>query len=204
MCDFDPDSQIRILRLCPGDAASPLPATFEALTIKPFNSSESFAFEAISYAWERQPPIIDLLVDQKPVRISKIVHQILKNLRYTLRARRLWIDGVCVDQANKIEKQSQVALMTHVYRNAVSVIIWLNVAGLEDAAEGFQTAIAWLDSGFDRDSLLSLNKGVRSNLFEPSFHRKTLISWFRERHPGLKCKSPFHELTRVEWFTVSG
>ncbi len=40
-----------------------------------------------------------------------------------------WIDAMCVDQANITERNTQVAMMGHTFREAQSVLIWL---GAED------------------------------------------------------------------------
>jgi hypothetical protein len=189
---FDPARQIRILELEAGNADSPLSTSFKVLTIDPFTSSKSYYFEAISYAWEGQPATQDLVVDRKPLKVSKIVIQILKDLRYADQPRRLWIDAICIDQENDAEKHAQVALMTSVYSNAEAVIIWLRTDGLENAADGIHTAVAWLESGFDKDSILKS--------YHPALLRKTLMSWFRAWHPDLKCSSPFHDITELDWF----
>ena len=43
----------------------------------------------------------------------------------------LWIDAICIDQANQTEKTEQVMLMGDIYTTAVSVLVWL---GKSDAA----------------------------------------------------------------------
>jgi hypothetical protein len=37
----------------------------------------------------------------------------------------LWIDRLCIDQGNKVEKSVQVKLMSKIYSQATSVVIWL-------------------------------------------------------------------------------
>ncbi|KAH7175267.1 heterokaryon incompatibility protein-domain-containing protein [Dactylonectria macrodidyma] len=41
----------------------------------------------------------------------------------------LWIDAICVNQSDTEERTAQVALMSHIYSNAKSVVVWL---GRED------------------------------------------------------------------------
>lgn len=49
----------------------------------------------------------------------------------------MWIDAVCIDQTNLLERNHQVGMMGDVYRNAMQVRAWL---GLErhDSAEAYR------------------------------------------------------------------
>lgn len=40
----------------------------------------------------------------------------------------LWIDQICIDQANNNEKNHQVSFMSRIYRDASLVVVWLGVA----------------------------------------------------------------------------
>ena len=46
---------------------------------------------------------------------------------------RIWIDAICIDQSNLIERSEQVALMQHIYAKAAAVLIWLG----EDVAVSY-------------------------------------------------------------------
>lgn len=37
----------------------------------------------------------------------------------------MWIDQICIDQSNTIERNHQVATMSHIYSNAIAVVVWL-------------------------------------------------------------------------------
>jgi hypothetical protein len=41
---------------------------------------------------------------------------------------RIWIDAVCIDQGNVLERNSQVAMMNRIYRSAQTVIVWLGIS----------------------------------------------------------------------------
>jgi hypothetical protein len=41
----------------------------------------------------------------------------------------LWIDAVCIDQENEIEKTDQVQLMFQIYKRSAETIVWLGPAG---------------------------------------------------------------------------
>lgn len=83
-------------------------------------------YEAISYTWGdiREQTII--IVDGRPTRISRKVSEILRVLRYDWKPRMLWIDFICINQGDSIEKSHQVTLMRHIYYRAYGVILWLD------------------------------------------------------------------------------
>ncbi len=43
----------------------------------------------------------------------------------------IWVDALCIDQSNKIEKKAQVARMHEVYTQADNVCIWLGVSSFD-------------------------------------------------------------------------
>lgn len=57
----------------------------------------------------------------------------------------LWIDAVCIDQSNRIEKALQIPLMGQIYSNAELVIVWLGET-VQD--KSFQTFV-WMHSAFE-------------------------------------------------------
>src|SRR6266536_3650171 len=103
---FDPSRQIRVLVLENGELDSPIYASFK---ISAVDSPDAFPnaaglWEAVSYAWEGQTPSETIHIGGKPVKVSMIVLQMLMSLRLRDRERLLWIDAICIDQDNEIEK----------------------------------------------------------------------------------------------------
>ncbi|KAI1372534.1 heterokaryon incompatibility protein-domain-containing protein [Hypoxylon crocopeplum] len=60
-----------------------------------------------------------------PHRVRKNLYTALRQLRDRHHRTYLWIDVLCIDQANEREKSSQIPLMPDIYRNVSSVVIWL-------------------------------------------------------------------------------
>jgi hypothetical protein len=44
------------------------------------------------------------------------------------KVRTIWVDALCIDQKNTIERGSQVQMMGQIYRNASRVLVWLGEA----------------------------------------------------------------------------
>jgi Heterokaryon incompatibility protein (HET) len=123
-------NSIRILRLQPGEPNQPLQVVLSAHQLV-----DAPVYQALSYAWGEK---IDHRIECGG--FSLIVQQ---NLWLALRALRsdsveriLWIDAICINQADILEKNSQILLMRRIYSQAQSVIVWLG-----DAANN--TAEAW-------------------------------------------------------------
>jgi hypothetical protein len=61
--------------------------------------------------------------------VTSSVESALKHLRYRDRKRMVWIDSICIDQRNVIEKNAPARLMGAIYQHAQRVIAWI---GMED------------------------------------------------------------------------
>ena len=59
------------------------------------------------------------------VSVNANLYDALVAVRESDKAILVWIDGLSIDQENKIERAKQVQLMDKIYRQATSVAIWL-------------------------------------------------------------------------------
>lgn len=64
-------------------------------------------------------------VDSQKVEVTKNLYGVLKRLRYSDRPRTLWVDALCINQADTTEKSSQVLLMSEIYSSTWRCLIWL-------------------------------------------------------------------------------
>jgi hypothetical protein len=97
-------------------------------------------YDALSYTWGSPIQQGDNNATDKAARFiycNNKRHQVTENLydallqfRADKRKGPLWIDAICIDQANLDERNAQVRIMGNIYRNSRSVIIWL---GKEDS-----------------------------------------------------------------------
>ncbi|KAG4438673.1 hypothetical protein IFR05_005854 [Cadophora sp. M221] len=100
-------------------------------------------FEALSYAWGDQTEKHTITVNDQEFEVtSSLAHALrnLRNLRPHSRLRRtLWIDAICIDQRNEIERNSQVRRMDVIYKSASEVVVWLGrYSEPEDALGKFE------------------------------------------------------------------
>lgn len=107
----------RLLHLRPGREPEELTCDLrnELLT-------EGTTFEALSYVWG-DPNIREVIkVNDTLVSVTKNLHDALRRLRDETVARVLWVDALCVNQQDGIEKSRQVNLMAKIYATATAVI----------------------------------------------------------------------------------
>ncbi|ETS74972.1 hypothetical protein PFICI_13456 [Pestalotiopsis fici W106-1] len=102
-------------------------------------------FEALSYTWDGQTPecpiscrTVENLNDFPSTPFSTILVtqncvDALRALRRQSGRRLLWIDGICINQADIDEKGVQVAMMGELYGACRGVIVWLG--NKDEAAE---------------------------------------------------------------------
>ncbi|KAK4207175.1 heterokaryon incompatibility protein-domain-containing protein [Rhypophila decipiens] len=81
-------------------------------------------YSAISYCWGDLPAESHLVFgDGSYLPITKKAARILA--RIAVDADHIWLDAVCINQANLAEKELQIPLMANIYRSASSVEVWL-------------------------------------------------------------------------------
>lgn len=121
----DEKKQLRLLTLLPGSRSAILRVL---LDIVPFNTEEPPSYEALSYAWGSSDNPVYVTVGETgndTIAVTQNLAATLPYLRYRDRPRVLWIDAVCVNQKNLVERSYQVQLMGDIYRLAVRVIAWV-------------------------------------------------------------------------------
>lgn len=83
-------------------------------------------YTAVSYTWGEPDFAEDLVVDGRAVyKITHNVDVMLRRLRRRREVLNLWIDAVCLNQADDAEKSVQVQLMGDIYARALDVVVWL-------------------------------------------------------------------------------
>ncbi|RYP74485.1 hypothetical protein DL771_002959 [Monosporascus sp. 5C6A] len=92
-------------------------------------------YEALSYAWgsSRSPDTVDVKTSDKQSQarftselcVGRNLAKALRYLRYEDRARVMWIDAICINQADVKERSSQVRRMSHIFSLANRVVAWL-------------------------------------------------------------------------------
>jgi hypothetical protein len=87
--------------------------------------TKSLEYSAVSYAWGK-PEFSETLEincdgDTSYLRVTTNVNDLLRRLRGCSVRKYLWIDAICINQADKDEKAQQIPLMGRIYEEAQAV-----------------------------------------------------------------------------------
>ncbi|KXX73658.1 Heterokaryon incompatibility protein 6, OR allele [Madurella mycetomatis] len=82
-----------------------------ALRVIEIEDEESHDFEALSYVWGSDSKEGVVYIKGAPIRITKSVSSFLHRLYQPTESRRLWLDGICINQDDIEEKGRQISLL---------------------------------------------------------------------------------------------
>lgn len=176
--DLLPDS-IRLLRLLPSEDEKAV------IQCQLFNYSlhesgkRAHPYDALSYVWgepDKTLPIPIVRIDKLDLPITPNLHEALTRLRHRYIERIIWVDAVCINQANITEKEQQILLMGKIYGQANRVVVWLGEAAdnSDQALEEIRIAGGEMSSNSSNEEA---TKAVLALLGRPWFER----IWVREQ-----------------------
>jgi len=148
---------IRVLTLNPSPLfTAPLEASLTEISLDNI-SRPTPRYEALSYVWGSPTGDRPLRCDGKLLLVTRNCESALLHLRGTKKARILWVDAICIDQADGEEsvqeRNAQVALMGEVYYKAARTLCWFG-----EGTEYTDEVIEWLGRIGSRPSKRGLRK----------------------------------------------
>ena len=108
-------------------------------------------YAALSYCWADATITADILVNQIKIQVTVNLVDALQHLR-KLGVGRLWVDALCINQADKQEKGLQIRNMKHIYSKAEMTYAWLG----REEVDGTRTVFTFLASLLDPHSNMVL------------------------------------------------
>ena len=114
-----PDS-IRLLILEPGNRNCPIVCRLEEtrLSAKP-------KYAAVSYTWGEPVLSHSICINGRALGVRYNLYMALQHFRRMNRTLTLWIDALSINQNDIAERNQQVRIMGHIYRNSPLTIVWL-------------------------------------------------------------------------------
>lgn len=110
-------------------------------------------FYALSYTWGSSDNPQTILVNDKKLVITANLANALRTLRNTLeQGYYLWVDAVCINQANAVERGLEVSRMQLIYSRATDTIIYLGSEN--EAAEAGLKFVQATDGCWDDPAVL--------------------------------------------------
>jgi hypothetical protein len=123
---------IRLLILLPGPADAPIGCLVHSVNLFDFDDIAGrgsthgvLSYEALSYVWSDPEDKVEIGCHGAGLLITRSLGYVLRRFRYVDKERVLWADGVCINQADVVERGQQVQLMGLIYWKAQRCLIWL-------------------------------------------------------------------------------
>lgn len=138
-------SEIRLVTLAPG----PFEADIECQLHHELLSSKPI-YEALSYTWGDLDNVTEILLGQRRFKVTTNLEIALRYLRHEKEARTLWVDAICINQADLEERSQQVLLMREIYSVAATVLAWTGEAS--DDSDGAMAVVEQISKHFTETS----------------------------------------------------
>lgn len=194
---LDPQSNgVRLLQLLPSESCGLLRCTIRHVSL-----DNSPSYEAISYTWGIEEANHPIYIDSKLFRIRANLMSALQQFRSKQKARTLWVDAICINQADPEERSQQVQLMRRIYEQASQVLVWLGVGSGEERIMRYIGPFAYFY--LLRSLIKAQFKGVwqpkyivlAQLLSNPWFSRVWVVQEIAANKRALLCCGPFS----MEW-----
>ena len=122
---FSGTDTIRLLRLLPSkDENAPIRCQLFTYSLQESNK-RTHPYDALSYVWGKWDESRSIRIDEHDVLVTPNLYKALSHLRHGSIERILWVDAVCINQADIREKNEQISPIREIYGGAKEVVVWL-------------------------------------------------------------------------------
>ncbi|KAF4854353.1 Heterokaryon incompatibility protein 6, OR allele [Colletotrichum siamense] len=128
--------EIRLLRLLPGE-------WLEDLAAELYVADRDQDYVALSYAWGSTRRSNKIIVNRHVHFITFNLDRALRAIRRTTESIVIWVDSVCINQEDSVEKSHQVGLMHDIFGSATEVIAYVG-DGLDRSRQDYSRRFARL------------------------------------------------------------
>lgn len=140
--------QIRYVAVDPGLGDEPISCFLGYVNLRRKRKfSRKLQYQAVSYSWGSIDDTVEITLRcakrksatvrspqnawrTQPYRVTRNLEALLRAFRLRNTHRILWIDAICINQADAAEKTHQVGDMSSIYSAASDVLVWLGEADL--------------------------------------------------------------------------
>jgi len=202
---LDPSQRnIRLVILLPGQWADVISCklVIAALEVVP-------QYEALSYYWGNPKTTIPILVDECWCDVTNNLANALRRIRSQTTERTLWIDAICINQADSKEKTHQVGMMGDIYSKTSCCLVWLG-EDKEDENAPFNSihesaGVLWTFEDSEKIEMAQLaSNGEAASAFRLLY---SLAKCSNQGHVynlpddhGVMIESPWDKNTSPKWF----
>ncbi|KAI0453016.1 heterokaryon incompatibility protein-domain-containing protein [Xylaria acuta] len=112
--------EVRLFILAPGEEDQPIAGTLIHTHLRAPDP-----YQALSYTWGSSAIQVPISINGYPFMVNGNLYAALLELREQGREIVVWIDAICINQADIEERNAHVPMMHEVYSRAAQVIVWL-------------------------------------------------------------------------------
>ncbi|KAK8004661.1 hypothetical protein PG989_004380 [Apiospora arundinis] len=110
------------------------------------------SYEALSYTWGDERPSASISLNETSFLCRPNLLEALRRLRRADEPLPLWVDAICINQDDTIERNHQVSLMKTIYSRAKVVDVWLG-----DSTPGSEQGMMFLRTMHETLSAVHIN-----------------------------------------------
>lgn len=169
--------EIRLLRLEPRRGLS---TEIRASLIK-YNLQEKLtdvtSFQALSYTWGHNSCTHNIIVNGVKLPVADNLFSFLQYRQEENKYTDIWVDAICINQNDLLEKNRQIPMMNMIYMRASELIIWLGPPSFD--SELAIQSILEMGSGSPYDKLITVEndewQAIQSLLERPWWKRIWIV-----------------------------
>jgi hypothetical protein len=149
---------IRLILLQPSDIEAELHCSLVDASLKDCDNDVVEHYVALSYVWGDANQKGSISIDGKLLEITASLEMSLRHVRDRSRVLRIWADGICINQKDLDDRNTQVGVMGSIYATARHTIIFLSLSNPKH--ESVLQKIADLGTSYEiehnRESIIGL------------------------------------------------
>lgn len=135
-------------------------------------------FYAVSYCWGTEPACEKIYVGSGCIALTLHLLEGIQSIHEQASPPKLWIDALCINQVDHVEKSGQIPLMSRIYGDAEKVLVWLG-----RGVEWSDRAMKWIPDLCEKLSLLGSRDLEDENRWqEVGIPPKNHLIWDGIRH----------------------
>jgi hypothetical protein len=171
-------SSIRLLELLPGARQDDIACSLRECRIDDCRG----AYEALSYVWGDETKRTPVWIGERTLDVTENLASALRDLRKPDQLRTLWADAMCINQADRPERNHQVSVMDEIYRSASRTVVYLgpNVKDYTDRAYAMLDELA--AEAISREHSPNVSSFLSGNVTISLLDRKHVDSVLYERY----------------------
>ncbi|KAI1772249.1 HET-domain-containing protein [Hypoxylon cercidicola] len=113
-------NQIRLLEIAPGSDPEDIRCTHKVISL-----DDKVEYQALSYVWGEITEDKSIVLEGCRVKVTDNLFSSLHTIRSSTQSTTLWVDALCINQEDAVEKKEQVHMMRRVYAQCTNCFIHL-------------------------------------------------------------------------------